>query len=170
MSRVQMADGLDAAIARRFVEPRVNDALDMLRDASARNAPSVRVWVTMRDERVRAAHVHADGQVVPDNLRFILDSADGVGNDLARHPRDPALPIANRINCRCDDPTLTFPLKDSIRRTQVTVTGTRVEGSVETRFPRAAESEFGTARDEAAHFMTNALREVATRMQSGQAR
>lgn len=73
-------------------------------------------------------------------------------------------------NCRCDDPTSPHLLRESIKRTSATVIGTRVEGSVETRFARAAESEFGTSEDEPAHFMTNALQEVARRLQSGNAR
>lgn len=171
MSHVELIDGLDAVVAERYVKPRVDTALDMLRDTARSGAPATRVWVTMRDERVRQSHFDTDGQVIPANLRFKVPKADGsVGHELARHPGDPTLSAANRINCRCDDPTIPHLLRESIHRTPVTVNGTRVEGSVETRFPRAAESEFGTTEDTAAHFMTNALREVATRLQSGQSR
>lgn len=180
MSHVELIDGLDVVIAERVMKPRVDTALDMLCDAARAKAPGVKVWVTMRDERVRTSHRKTDAQAVPANLRFRLPKAgrgDGdvslsdIGNvDLARFPRDPNLPIANRINCRCEAPTVPHLLRESIKRTPVTLTGTRVAGSVETRFPRAAESEFGTTEDGGAYFMTNALREVATRLQSGQSR
>ena len=171
MSHVELIDGLDVVIAERYMKPRVDTALDMLRDAAKMKAPATRVWVTMRDERVRQTHMDADAQVIPANLRFILDKPGEPGvHEMARHPRDTSLSAGNRINCRCDDPTIPQLLRESIHRTQVSVNGTRVEGSVETRFPRAAESEFGTSEDEAAHFMTDALREVAARLQAGQAR
>ena len=171
MSHVEIADGLDVIVAERYMKPRVDTALDMLRDAARTWAPATRTWVTMRDERVRQSHADVDGQTIPDNLRFKVPKPGQPGvHELARHPRDPNLSTANAINCRCEDPSTPHLLRESIVRTPVTVIGTRVTGSVETRFPRAAESEFGTSGDTAAHFMTNALREVAARLQSGQAR
>jgi hypothetical protein len=161
--------GLDQEIARRFGVPAIRRALDMLQDSARTNAPETRTWVTMRDERVRPSHVKADGQTIPANLRFKLDAKIG-GVDLARHPRDPALPEAQRINCRCDDPTLPHLLRESIHSTDPIQEGTVVHGSVYTDFPRAAESEFGTSEDEAAYFMTNALREVAMRLRAGHSR
>lgn len=170
MTHFEVADGLDVVVAQRFVAPRADTALDMLKDAAQTRAPATRAWVTMRDERVRKSHFDTDGQVIPDNLRFKVPKPSGIGVEMARAPRDPNLSAANRYNCRCDDPTIPHLLRVSIVRTPVTVTGTRVDGSVETRFPRAAESEFGTTEDTAAHYMTNALREVALRLQSGQSR
>lgn len=172
MSRVELIDGLDVVIAERVVKPRVDRALDMLRDTARGNAPSTRAWVTAGDERVRQTHRDANGQVIPDNLRFKVPKPGQPGQvELARYPRDrEGLSDANYYNCRCHDDTIPHLLRDSIVRTPVTLVGTRVEGSVETRFPRAAESEFGTSEDTAAHFMTNALREVAARLQSGQSR
>ena len=169
--RFEPAAGLDNEIARRFGVPAIRRALDMLQDAARANAPETRVWVTMRDERVRKTHVETDAQVIPDNLRFKIPSTKVPGQyDLARHPRDPALPADQRINCRCADPTLPHLLRESIHSTDPILEGPRVSGTVYTRFPRAAESEFGTSEDEAAHFMTNALREVAARLRSGHAR
>lgn len=171
MGRFEPAAGLDVKVAQRFAAPYLSRVLDMLEDAAKANAPGTRVWITMRDERVRRTHFDADAQMIPANLRFKVEHPSKPGQyELARHPRDPALSVENSINCRCDDPTLPHPLRDSIHQTQVTVTGTRVSGSVETRFPRAAESEFGTSEDEAARFMSNALRDVALRLKSGHAR
>lgn len=178
MGRFQPRDGLDELIAQRFGRPKMQQVLDMLTDEAKLRAPECRVWITMRDERVRASHIETDSQVVPDNLRFKVPKVDTgndindirVGYDLARHPRDPELPIGNRINCRCSDPPLPQPLKDSIHATDVHVEGARVSGTIETRFPRAAESEFGTDKDHAAHYMTGALRDVAARLRAGQTR
>lgn len=171
MARTEINGDLDRVIAARFGVPAVRRAVSMLTDSAKANAPGVRVWVTMRDERVRTTHVDADAQMIPDNLRFKVENPKMPGTyELARHPRDPALSKENAINCRCDDPPLQHPLADSIHGTEPTQVGNRVIGTVETRFPRASESEFGTSEDEAAHFMTNALREVAARLRAGQAR
>ena len=169
-ARFEPVKGLDAIIAQRIVAPRMRRALDMLEDAAQAGAPETRTWVTMRDERVRPSHFGADTQTIPANLRFRLASADGIGHDLAREPRDPDLPAAQRIGCRCHAASLPHLLAESIHKTDLRVAGTHVSGTVETRFPRAAESEFGTTEDTAAHFMTNALREVALRLRSGQTR
>ncbi len=157
--------GLDQIIAEKIAQPFLRDVLDSLRDEARRRAPDTRVWVTMRDERVRPSHRDTDAQVIPANLRFKMPKANGSGHDLARHPRDPNLPIEQRINCRCDDPTIPHLLAESIHATDVHVEAHRVSGSVETTFPRAAESEFGTSDDEAAAFMRGALHEVALRLQ-----
>lgn len=168
-ARFEPKPGLDAEIAKRIVAPHVRRAVDMLEDSARAKAPPVKIWVTMRDERVRPSHFKADAQAVPANLRFRLEAADG-SVDLARHPRDPNLPAAQRINCRCDDPEAQHLLAESIHKTDVQVAGAVVTGGVETGFPRAPESEFGTDEDTAAHFFTNALHEVALRLRSGQAR
>lgn len=168
MGRFAPREGLDVAIAERFGQPAIRRALHMLEDSAKGKAPPVRVWVTVRDERVRATHFETDTQVVPDNLRFKIPKyANATEYDLARHPRDPTLPEKQRINCRCDDPVIEGLLRDSIHATDVHVTGTRVSGSVETRFPRATESETGTSEDKAAHFMLGALREVSARLRAG---
>jgi hypothetical protein len=171
VARFKPARGLDEQIAQRFGRPVIERALEMLTEEAQRRAPGTRVWVTMRDERVRTSHFNADGQVIPDNLRFKVERPGMAGDyELARHPRDPNLSAANAINCRCDDPGIPHLLRQSIHHNGVHVVGTRVSGEVETRFPRAAESEFGTSGDEAAHYFTNALREVALRLQSGHSR
>lgn len=169
--RFEPVAGLDQEIARRFGVPAIRRALDMLRDEARTRAPDVRVWVTMRDEKVRPSHMAADTQTIPANLRFKLPSTTTPGAfDLARAPRDPTLPPAQRYNCRCSDQTLPHLLRESIHAGDVQHSGTVVTGEVYTEFPRAAESEFGTSEDTAAHFMTNALREVALRLQSGHSR
>jgi hypothetical protein len=171
-SRFVPAPDLDARVAVLIARPLVERLNEDLRDAARRRAPDVKTWMTVRDERVRRSHVRTDGQTIPVNLRFKVPKVGTgddpndirVGFDLARHPRDPALPIGNRINCRCADPVLVGVLAATIHALPAVLQGTRVVAQTETRFPRAAESENGTTEDTAAYFMRDALREVAARL------
>jgi hypothetical protein len=164
VTRFEPAPDLDARVAREIALPNVERIRDQVRDAARANAPDVRVWLTVRDERVRHTHVETDGQTIPANLRFRLPKVNGVGHDLARHPRDPALPIEQAINCRCEDPAVPGVLAGTIHSHPAVVEGSRVRAEISTDFPRAAESEVGTSEDQAAHFFRNALREVAARL------
>lgn len=164
VSRFEPSPGLDAVIAQRYAYPAVSRALDRMRDLARAGAPPLSVWITARDERVRPTHVDTDGQAVPDNLRFKVPSVSGVGHDLARAPRDPNLPLANRINCRCATGLIPDGLARTIHASLPVLQGTRVSGEVYTHFRRAAESEFGGDGDDGAYYMTNALRETAATM------
>lgn len=64
-------------------------------DAMGDDAPPYRQWLSTLDGRTRPTHVRADGQVVPRGEPF------SVGGFQARVPGDPALPAAERANCRC---------------------------------------------------------------------
>lgn len=129
-------------MAERFLRPHVDRVAGRLRNQVRARAPEAKSWLSARDERVRPSHVTADGQTIPANIPFILPKAGGAaGEDLADHPRDPNLPIGNRANCRCSDPT-SPAVAASIRATDPEVFGTRVRAEVYTRFTRAAESEF----------------------------
>ncbi|QDH93071.1 MuF-like minor capsid protein [Microbacterium phage Margaery] len=61
----------------------------------ARRGLPFKMWVTRRDERVRHAHVAADGQTVPTDAPF------NVGGYPMMHPGDRSAPAALTINCRC---------------------------------------------------------------------
>lgn len=52
-------------------------------------------WLAHRDERTRADHRDADGQVVP------LNEAFTVGDGPMLYPGDPAAPAEQVVNCRC---------------------------------------------------------------------
>lgn len=164
MNHFEPAKGLDALIARRYGQPKMRRVVQMLTDQVKTNAPEARVWVTMRDERVRKSHMDTDSQVIPTNLKFILPRPGG-GHDEAAKPRDPNLPADQRINCRCDDPALPDLIRDSIHATDVQVEGNVVRASVETKFRRAAESE---AAKDGGGWMAAALRDVAQRLRAGQ--
>lgn len=166
VSRFEPNPGLDEVVAAKIAYPLVARATEALRDAARGFAPPVKIWVTARDERVRRSHVKTDGQAVPDNLRYKVPKVRGSGVDLGRAPRDLAFPVDNRINCRCESIPVGDLLARSINSLPPVLQGTRVVGTVETRFKRAAESENGTTDDAPAYFMLRALRQVATTIQN----
>lgn len=57
--------------------------------------PLVKQWITRMDERVRASHREANGQ-----LRLLAEEFD-VGGYAMMYPGDPTAPAAETINCRC---------------------------------------------------------------------
>lgn len=57
--------------------------------------PLVKQWLTRNDERVRAAHRDANGQ-----LQLLGDPFD-VGGTPVQYPGDPAAPLSLTVNCRC---------------------------------------------------------------------
>lgn len=158
---------LDQRVAEALLAPRIEHLGSRVEDEAKRGAPDAKTWLSARDERVRPSHVYADGQEVPDNLRYKIPKAldDNVatnGFDLARVPRDPALPIANRVNCRCESVPIPQAVARDISRTPTAVMGTVVRTTVTCTYPRAAEAEYGTDEDTGAHFMSGALHAVAT--------
>lgn len=183
---------LDREVAARFLLPHVDRLTGRVAEEARRLAPGVKVWLTMRDERVRTTHRLADGQAVPDNLRFRLHKAQAdthglrastpeatggaapdtnlgyaPGWDLARYPGDPDLPVGQRINCRCQALPLPEALRAAIHADPATLTGTEVRGRVTCTFPRAGEAEYGTDQDTGAHFMAGAIDRVATETRAG---
>lgn len=189
MARFVARPGLDAYIARTVGERAVNRLKDDVTAGARRRAPDGKVWTTMMDPEVRPSHRDAQGQLIPANLRYrlrrmvymhkgrgpdgkALNPAGGwkLGAaglyDLAREPRDPELPDEQRIRCRCESGTVPGAVARTIAAGRTQVQGTRVVAEVDTRFPRAAESEFGTSRDKAALFMTGGAREAAARLRA----
>lgn len=54
-----------------------------------------KMWLSVRDARVRETHRHVDGQRVPVAAPFV------VGGFHAQYPGDPSLPAHEVANCRC---------------------------------------------------------------------
>lgn len=184
VAKLELYPGFEQQTVARIVRPAVDRIKRELADGARLRAPTVVVWLTMLDPVVRDSHAHAEGQAIPANLRFKLRKVvyekkgrgrDGKainpaggwkfipGYDLARYPRDQSLPIEQKINCRCFMAERPTALADSIHAGQTEVEGLRVRAQVDTRFPRAGESEFGTAEDRAARYMRGSLDEVAAR-------
>lgn len=166
VTRFEPARDLDAMVAAKMAFPFVERLSTELLGPAKTYAPDAKAWITVRDERVRHTHIETDGQTVPENLRYKVPSTKGVGTDLARVPRDTALPLPNRINCRCASVPLPGVIAASINKMPTILQGTRVEGGIETRFPRAAESHEGTSDDSAVPFFARAISEVAAAHQN----
>jgi hypothetical protein len=86
--------GLEEKLAL-MVAPHVHRIAQQVELEAKRLAPPTKSWVTVADDRVRPTHVAAQGQVVPGNLRFAINSMDwdrqhrGVGDKTyMRAPRD----------------------------------------------------------------------------------
>lgn len=185
-TRVDLDRDLDRVVAERIAGPAVARLAEQVQRAAQRLAPDAKTWVTAHDERVRYSHRETDTQMVPENLRYLLPAVvyvpkgrgrDGKAinpgggwrpvpgrTDPARVPRDPDLPVHQRVNCRCRSVTVPGVIARSIRLGPVEVTAVAASAQVFTRFPRAAEAEFGTSGDRGAHFMGGAVREVAARL------
>lgn len=168
--RIELDDDLETKVAMD-VAPFVGRLAEMATQLAQQSAPRVKVWNTQFDDRVRPWHVSAHEQAVPDNLRFELDHSPrtyrqytppgavawgvrySTETELLREPRDATAHWTQRDACRCflthnDD------LAKSIGRGPVVVSATEVTCEVSTSFPRAAESEFGTAEDTPSLFMS----------------
>lgn len=92
-----MVDSLAVTVAQTAVAGGRDAAVDALvPQPSAEAIPVVeRVWRTREDERVRAAHEEAAGQV-----RYLGESFE-VGGHPMRYPSDPMAPPSVARNCRC---------------------------------------------------------------------
>ena len=71
MARFTVRPDLDEVVAR-MVAPKVGEVARETARVAKKHAPPTKTWLSMRDNRVREPHVHADGDELPDNLRFKL--------------------------------------------------------------------------------------------------
>lgn len=185
VTNVELRGDLEEALARALARP-VQRVTEQVAAQAAENAPAGQVWVTHADERVRLSHQAADGQLIPANLRFRMPKSvyvrkgrgpDGravnpaggwrlvPGVDLARRPRDPDLPLHQRIRCRCQLVTVPGAVGAGVRVVAARAVGTRVAGQVVVVFPRVAESEFPDGADGGGGWLRGAARTVAARHQ-----
>lgn len=161
VTHFEPAKDLDVVIAARIARPFVDRLSQELLTVSRFYVPDAKIWITVRDERVRHTHIETDGQTIPENLRYKVPSTKGVGTDLGRVPRDTALPLPNRVNCRCASVPLPGLLVPTIQQIPTVLQGTKVTGGAETRFPRMAEAHDGTSEDTGVPFFKRAIEEVA---------
>ncbi|MFI1201611.1 hypothetical protein ACH4VR_19530 [Streptomyces sp. NPDC020883] len=175
MARFTPNPALETLLARMV-------ALDIQRVAhqveveAKRMAPPTKRWVTAADDNVRPTHMQAQGQLVPGNLRFTVNSMDwdrnhrGVGpNTYMRQPRDESSrAVANLKNCRCTMAIDPDGIARNIRTGQPIITGKKVTVTVTARGPLVVEAEVGTVYPgnlaaEGVHFMARAAAVVAAR-------
>lgn len=188
MGGFEATPGFEGLVLERIVRPEVERAAADILTGARQRAPEAMMWSTRLDTRVRCSHVDAEGQLIPANLHYRLRKVVYIrkgppytsghrgtnpeggwqfvdGYDLALRPRDTALPIEQRINCRCVSVPFPGLLAASLHAGPAVAEGSRVRVTVATEFPRAAESEFGSSIDRPARFMRDALQDVARRYQ-----
>ncbi|GAB2858271.1 hypothetical protein GCM10022221_67210 [Actinocorallia aurea] len=170
MTRVELAADLEERIAA-LIAPRVQEVVDEVAVRARENAPDAKVWAHSGDGRVRPSHREAAGAAIPANLRFQLPkmvhqsgAAGGwrvvAGFDLARRPRDPALPQHQRDMCRCTVVVVPRGVAAGVRPIPVVQTGPRVVGAVVVEFVRVAESEFPSGEDGGGGWLREAGRQA----------
>lgn len=83
--------------AQRLAIQNVLAAAETVQHAAAQTAAAQlnKIWTTVGDQHVRRTHSAADGQRRPIEDPFV------VGGYMLDHPRDPAGPVEETINCRC---------------------------------------------------------------------
>lgn len=167
MARFVPRDGLDEIVAREHLAPYISRLTREVGDVARERAPDGKVWITARDERVRPTHNDTDGQTIPANIRYEVPSVHTEGVDLAILPRDPDLPLDNRIGCRCESVDLPGDVARHVGTQATVIEGTRVRGRCSVHYPRVSEAEFGDGLYEGEHFMGGALSEVANRTRGG---
>ncbi|MCG8971746.1 phage head morphogenesis protein [Streptomyces sp. CL12-4] len=169
------AQGLEEQLAR-MLAPAVQRIAHQVEVEAKRLAPPTKRWVTVGDDKVRPTHVNAQGQVVPGNLRFTLDSMQwdikhrGVGpHTYMTEPRDrSSRAIANLKNCRCSMHKDPDGIARHINTGQPVVAGKKVTVTVSVQAPMVVEAEVGTVYPgnlvaDGTHFMSRAAAIVAAR-------
>lgn len=95
----EFTDSLAVSVAQAAVAGARDNAAEVLvpvvDDAAPLPGRVERTWTTRGDERVRAAHQEAAGQVRPVGAMF------DVGGFQLRYPSDPMAPASVARNCRC---------------------------------------------------------------------
>ncbi|RZU28329.1 hypothetical protein EV284_6495 [Streptomyces sp. BK022] len=175
MAKFTATPGLEEALAR-MIAPHVQRIAHQVELEAKRLAPPMKRWVTMGDDKVRHTHVAAQGQEVPGNLRFEVNSMDwdrkhrGVGDKTyMTEPRDESSrAVANLKNCRCMAHSERDGISKLINTGQPVVTGKRVTVTVSVTGPRIVEAEVGTVYPgnlvaDGAFFMARAAAIVAVR-------
>ncbi|NEW73760.1 hypothetical protein [Streptomyces rhizosphaericus] len=175
MAKFTPNPSLETLLAR-MITPHVQRIAHQVEVEAKRLAPPTKRWVTMADDKVRPAHIQAQGQVVPGNLRFKVNSMEwdrkhrGAGpNTYMLQPRDQSSrAVANLKNCRCTAAIDPEGIARNISTGQPITTGKRVTVTVTARGPMVVEAEVGTVYPgnllaDGTHFMARAAAIVAAR-------
>ncbi|MFI7643787.1 hypothetical protein [Nonomuraea sp. NPDC049400] len=112
-------------MAKRLVAGVIRDKVEAITEAVAEeakgHAPDAKRWHATNGADARPSHRHADGQTIPATIPCRLPNMKYTGQgggrrgpgagpdswvtfstvDLADRPRDPDLPIHQRVNCEC---------------------------------------------------------------------
>lgn len=166
-TRFVPAKGLAQRVAV-LVADDVHKLAERVEAAAKTFAPPEKTWKSLGDPLVRPEHRKADGQAIPGNLRFVVDSPlydqahYGVGpQQLLRAPRDPNGSPGATINCRCRTVVDPDGIARRIEAGPAVVSGTRVRVRVTCSHDRAREAEFGNDVDDGVRFMGRGVTAVA---------
>ncbi|MEU1592774.1 hypothetical protein ABZ468_07910 [Streptomyces sp. NPDC005708] len=175
MAKFTPAQGLEARLAA-MLAPAVQRIAHQVEVEAKRLAPPTKRWVTVGDDKVRPTHVAAQGQEVPGNLRFTINSMAwdmkhrGLGpKTYMRQPKDESSrAVANIKNCRCTTAQDPDGIARHINTSQPVVAGKKVTVTVSVQAPMVVEAEVGTVYPgnlpaDGAHFMSRAAAIVAAR-------
>lgn len=160
LARFRPGPGLDARIAQQHAVPAAQRIAAQLGERMRANAPDAAAWITAQDERVRPTHRAADGQTIPDNLRFVLEKPSG-GHELAQAPRDPDLSLENRIYCRCLSVHLPGVIAERVDVGSVVLRRAQARVTVSVEFPRIVESEHPDAGQGGGGWVRRSIEETA---------
>jgi hypothetical protein len=134
-------------------------------------APAEKQWKTVGDHLVRKWHRAANGQTVPSNLRFTLDTPEweqqheGYGpKEMGREPRDPVFSYVQRVHCRCFLGIVPDGVSKTIEAHPARAAGTTTTARVTCDHPLAEPAEFGNDEDHGARFMAAGLKFAAARL------
>lgn len=163
--------GLDEAVAR-MVAPKIGEiAQRVAAQAKKRGyAPRTKTWNTQGDALVRPWHRSADGQEVPENLKFKIEHSPrrGVahppGFEFLDKPRDPRSHRLQKADCRCYATFNPTGMSALIQALPPVVQGSRVIAKVVCLHERAADAEFGDGMSPGKRFMGRAVQVTAKRM------
>ncbi|WP_031102308.1 hypothetical protein [Streptomyces sp. NRRL S-146] len=175
MAKFTPNPALESLLAR-MISPHVQRIAHQVEIEAKRLAPPTKRWVTVADDEVRPTHVRAQGQVVPGNLRFTINSMDwdrkhrGVGpSTYMLRPRDgSSRAVANLKNCRCTSTIDPDGIARNISTGQPIINGKKVTVTVTARAPMVVDAEVGTVYPgglvaDGTHFMSRAAAIVAAR-------
>ncbi|MEU6712943.1 hypothetical protein ABZ897_15795 [Nonomuraea sp. NPDC046802] len=174
-TKTRIAPGLAKRLAAGVIRDEVERITDAVAKEAKDRAPDTKRWVTTNGPDARPSHRHANGQTIPATVPYQLpkmeyirkagddnrQKAQGPGGwvlrtavDLADRPRDPQLPIHQRINCGCQSVIVPGVIAAATRALPTRVRGSKVSATVEVVFPRIAEAEFGTNDTPGSHFLS----------------
>lgn len=177
MARVKIDRNLRDKVAAGVVRRAVDDVADRAEHEVRRHVPDAKEWQTSGGDNVRPSHEQAHGQNIPANIPYRLpkqvyvrkgDDGENLaggwkvvpGWDLADKPRDPDLPVHQRIECKCQSRRMPGVIAKAVTRTPVTVGRSRVSATIRVTYPRIAESEYA---DRDGGWLATAARAAAAR-------
>jgi hypothetical protein len=151
MAKFTVAPGLEERLAL-MIAPKVEEIGRRVERQARILAPPTKRWVTVADHDMRRTHIQANGQEVPDNLRFEINSMQwdrdhrGVGpKTYMKFPRDESSrAVANLKNCECRADKIPDGISKNIRTLPPVVTGQKVTVTVVAEGQWVVAAEVGT--------------------------